>query len=185
MTLKALRSKALASLFVLALSSLQAAAPKDFSGTWAMQLGQRNLFVLSLTANESGVTGSMEQPKEISLNDKNVFTHIGSEVERNTIVSSRIADGALHITVADASDPTNKNEYVMTLKGDGAELRFADLPAGTSIKPFQLRRTTADAKVATDWDPVQQYVPDEPESSSASKSLENYPAMERLFNYHP
>ena len=129
---------------------------KEYAGTWVMRLGERNLFVLTLTLEGNGVRGSFERPAKLaSMNC--IFTGM-SGVRLDRVARSRYADGVLHLTIQNANDAKDEDNYGMVVRGNRAELVIEDLPADVVTEPYVFGRATAGAKVATDWEPNRDYV---------------------------
>jgi hypothetical protein len=67
----------------------QGAELKEYTGTWVMRLGERNLFVLTLRPEGDGVRGSFERPAKLS---SNTYIFAGmSGVRHDKVVRSRFA----------------------------------------------------------------------------------------------
>jgi hypothetical protein len=142
------------------------AAPKEFAGTWAMRIGDRNLFVLTLTQDGEDMRGSFERPAEFSSNNS-IFAGIHGGLRRDLVVRSRFADGVLHLTIQNAMDAKDEDSYAMVVKGDRAQLNFDDLPLGVVVEPRLFDRVPSGAKVATDWEPNRAYVAGDSDVPSA------------------
>jgi hypothetical protein len=93
---------------------VQAADLKEFTGTWVMRCGARNLFVLTLTAESSDVRGTFERPATLSRFNGIFFGMRGVRYDR--VVRSRFADGVLHLTTQNANDAHDEDSYVMTVR---------------------------------------------------------------------
>lgn len=129
---------------------------KEYAGTWVMRLGERNLFVLTLTLEGNGVRGSFERPAKLSSMNC-IFTGM-SGVRLDRVARSRYADGVLHLTIQNANDAKDEDNYGMVVRGNRAELVIEDLPADVVTEPYVFGRATTGAKVATDWEPNRDYV---------------------------
>jgi hypothetical protein len=152
---------------------------KEFTGTWVMRLGERNLFVLTLIPEGAGVRGSFDRPAKFSSNNL-VFAGMRG-VRHDRVVRSRFADGLLHLTIQNANDAKDEDSYAMTLKGNRAELAFDDAPAGVILEPFVFERVPDTATVATDWEPNRAYVPgDSDVPSSEMKAIYDEDQQARL-----
>ncbi len=145
--------------------------PKEFAGTWVLRIGERNLFVLTLTPDGTNMHGSLERPVKFdSING--VFANMRDGVRSDPVMVARKKEGALHFTTRNANDAKDEDGFVMTLHGDQAQLTYDDLPRGTVAEPYALQRATAGAKVSTDWEPNRLYVPGESaEASDAMKTI--------------
>lgn len=133
-----------------------AADLKDYAGTWVMRAGERNLFVLTLASNAGSVQGALDRPAKYDSNNS-LFANIRG-TRRDRIVRSHFAAGALHFTIQNAADAKDEDSYVMTLKGDGADLLPEDLPAGAVVEAHIFERAHGTAAVATNWEPNRAYV---------------------------
>lgn len=133
-----------------------ATAPSAFIGTWAMQIGQRNLFVLSLALAGDTWTGALQRPAKMNTMN-NLFANISGQ-RQDLIVKSRLADGALHFTTRNADSAGDEDDYVMTVTGDRAELAFDNLPPGAALEPFSMVRAANNSAVSTDWEPNRTYI---------------------------
>ena len=132
-----------------------ATEPKDFVGTWAMQIGSRNLFVLTLTQNSDGLRGTFDRPQHLGSNN-NLFANIGGGIRHDSVVESRLSDGSLRLTTRNANDAKDEDKYVMTIHGDHAELAY-DIE-GIFMEPHVFVRTPEHAEVSTDWEANRTYV---------------------------
>jgi hypothetical protein len=135
-----------------------AAELKDFTGTWVMRLGDRNMFVLTLTAEDSSISGSWDRPMTYA-STNGAFSNMRGGVRRDPIVRAKLSDGVLHFTVQSASDAKDEDTYAMTVNGDHATLPFDDMPPGAVVAPMLFERVASGAKVATDWEPNRLYTP--------------------------
>ncbi len=150
----------------LALAVAQGAEQKDFAGTWMAKLGERNLFVLKLTIEGNGIGGVFERPMKLS-STNGVFANMRGGVRRDRIVQSVMKDGNLSFKTQNADDPKDEDAYVMTIKGDRAELSFDDLPSTVVMPPLLLDRGAASLTVSTDWEPNRLYLPDDSDVPNA------------------
>ena len=155
----------MAGAFWMAAGSAAAADLQEFSGTWAMRAGARNVFVLVLTPGAEGLRGSFERPAEFSFTNW-VFSNLRG-VRRDRVVRSRFADGVLHLTTQNANDPQDEDSFAMTLKEGRAELIREDLPPGMVMQPFIFERAPNGARVATDWEANRAYAPGDSDAPSA------------------
>jgi hypothetical protein len=111
--------------------------------------------VLTLTANEANVSGSLERPQQFS-STNNIFANISNVIRTDKIVESHFANGTLHLTTQNANNAKDTDTFVMTVNADHAELSY-DLPPDIVLPPFQLQRMHPGEKVATDWAPNRAY----------------------------
>jgi hypothetical protein len=129
---------------VLAASATCAGSERgDFAGTWVMRIGDRNLFVLTLTPEVDVLRGTFERPAALSSSGGG-FANMSGEVRRDPVVVARVKDGALHFTTQNANDPKDQDAYAMTVKGDQAELVFDDAPQGVVMQPYSFERASGE-----------------------------------------
>ncbi|MGA2843943.1 MAG: hypothetical protein ABSF68_00830 [Candidatus Acidiferrales bacterium] len=137
--------------WLVAANVAQGAKPDEFAGTWVMRLGDRNLFVLTLTPEGEGVRGSFERPGKFS-STGSIFTGLSASTRQDKVVRSHFADGVLHLTIQNPSDAKDEDSYRMVVNGNQAALTPDDLPAAMVLEPYLFDRAAAGAKVATDWE---------------------------------
>lgn len=142
------------------------AAMQPFAGTWAMRIGERNLFVLSLAPDGSNMKGAMERPAKFD-STGDAFANLRDGVRRDSVVVARFKEGALHFTTRNPNNANDEDGYVMSLKGDRAELVFDDLAQGQVMQPYVFEKVADGAKVSTDWEPNRLYTPGDSDSPSA------------------
>jgi len=130
-----------------------AAELRDFAGTWVMRLGGRNLFVLTLTRDGAGLRGTWDRPLTYA-SANGIFANMRGGV-RHDSVSSRFADGVLHLTIHNTSDPQDEDSFAMTVDRDRAALARED--PGVVAAPYSLERSAPGATVAADWEPNRIY----------------------------
>ena len=138
-------------LWLVAANIAQGAKPEEFAGTWVMRLGERNLFVLTMTPEGEGVRGSFERPGKFS-STGSIFTGLSGSARQDKVVRSHFADGVLHLTTQNPNDAKDEDSYRMVVNGNQAALTPDDLPAGVVLEPYLFERVPAGAKVATDWE---------------------------------
>lgn len=152
-----MRSMIVAAILVFMTTVAQSAELKDFAGTWVMRIGQRNLFVLTLTPELDGMHGRFERPMRFSATNGMLFCNMhGVTIERG--VRAVLKDKVLRLTFQNGNDPKDEDAFAMTVNGDHAEIVRDDLPSGTVVTPYSFERAAAAAKVATDWEPNRLYV---------------------------
>jgi hypothetical protein len=127
----------------------------DFSGTWAMRIAGKNLFVLTLEKQQGVIQGTYARPEEYSMANT-LFADIHG-IRTETVSEGEFREGALHFVVQNANNPRDEDKYVMRLSGDHAELALEDLPPGIVVTPRVFVRASAGASVATDWQPNRGY----------------------------
>ena len=109
--------------FLFALCLAPAAELKDFSGTWAMKLGQRNLYVLTLTQDGQALRGTMDRPTRLS-GHNSIFEGMSGGVRRDIVVKSSLVDSILHFTIQNANDPKDEDDYTLAVLSDHADMRI-------------------------------------------------------------
>ncbi len=145
-----------ATVFMLATASLaEGAERKDFAGIWVLKLGERNLFVLSLTLEADGVKGTLERPQELSLTGA-IFTNIAGASRADPIVKSHFANDVLHFTTQNADNAKDTDDFIMSVNEGQAELSF-DVPPDIILEPFPLQREHSQVKVGSGWVPGRAY----------------------------
>jgi hypothetical protein len=131
-----------------------------------MRLGERNLFVLTLTAEGESIRGTLDRPTHLSSNN-GIFAGMRGRGRHDPVVRSHFADGILHLTSQNANDASDQDSYAMSVKGNRAELTFDDVPAGVVMQPYVFERAPGGASVATDWEPNRAYAPGDSDAPSA------------------
>jgi len=143
-----------------------AAEPNPFAGTWATKLAGRYLLVLRLNhINSDGnvIEGTLDRPGHIQIaaaktpGSPSVFSQIGDGVRHDKITASRLDGSILHLTVQNASDPSDQDKFNCVLKDGHMEMQFEELPPGIVLDAFIFLRAPNSATVATDWDYGKEY----------------------------
>jgi hypothetical protein len=137
-------------------SAAHATELKDFVGTWAMRLGDRNVFVLTLSIENKNMSGVWERPRKYARTN-GAFSNMSGGVRQDHITQARLSNDVLHLTVQSANDPKDEDTYAMTVNGDRASLVYDNVPPGAVVAPMQFERVAPGAKVATDWEPNRLY----------------------------
>lgn len=146
----------------LALASFAASAfcqaPDDLRGSWAVQAGDRNLFVLHLQGEAGKLTGTLMRPSST----------IGAATPAGTSVSQvRLPVSTLQVkevrTIAagrvfsmQLGDEEGGEIVVRSISADAARLGGSASAPESSFLP--LVRVSEAATVATDWDAAQTYL---------------------------
>lgn len=133
-----------------------AAELKDFAGTWVMRLGNRNLFVLTLTPDGKDMRGIWARPMKYG-STNGTFTNMRDGIRRDPVVKVQFSGDMLHLDTQNAEDSKDTASYDMKLDGDRAMLTYHDLPPGAGLAPYVLERASAGTTVATDWEPNRLY----------------------------
>jgi hypothetical protein len=146
---------------------------KDFTGSWALRLGDRNLFVFTLSPSADCATGTLDRPSEMSATNS-LYANISNTARRDPITKCHFADGVLHITTQNSSNPKDTDDYAIKIQGNQAELAEDDIPPGVPYipEPVKLTRVPAETKVSTDWQPNRAYtLTDSDTSNTEMKAL--------------
>jgi hypothetical protein len=137
-----------------------------FVGTWVMQVASRNLFVLTLADRGGEIHGTLARPAQMRVIGGSLLLGMsGQRIDK--IVKSRFVDGALFLTIQNASDATDQDDLRMTVEGDQAQLALQDLPPGLTLEPSAYRRSRPGATIAQDWNPDRAYVIGDSDTPSA------------------
>ncbi|MDQ2842935.1 MAG: hypothetical protein M3Y72_18230 [Acidobacteriota bacterium] len=146
---------------------------QSVAGEWALPLGERTLFVLSVRPSDGKdgpYPGSLSRPTHLQTADAVSFSH----VEGPTVVEPLVASGwkgdSLSITVQNPKDSSDKTVYLLHVKDE----THADLQiVGAPFPPLKLIRATEAASVSEGWLSGQTYSPDDDAPSN--------PEMKRIF----
>jgi hypothetical protein len=122
-------------------------------GTWALQVENRNLFVLHLEGRQPAMTGSMQWPASsmaflstgIRVSQIKPPLHTGAVKELRSIASGRVFSAV----APDASSP----EFALRPDGQGGLLFFV-VDTGFEGTPVRMVRVADTATVASDFDPA-------------------------------
>ncbi|MBW4038510.1 MAG: hypothetical protein HIU91_06460 [Acidobacteria bacterium] len=168
-----IRFAVLSALCMLMSGLAHAAEPTQFVGTWDMAIGHRNLFILTLKLAGDQIQGDLECPKEFSSEHNLIFANMRGGVRHDPVIKSQFVNGKLHLTVRNADDPTDTDDYVMTVEGSKAELEAIDILGPVSIPTGSLHfeRTSSEAKIATDWEPNRTYSVTDPDTDQVSAEM--------------
>ena len=150
-----LRLAAIALFWPVAAGAAPGASLQDFNGTWVMRLGERNFFVLTLSAVRGKVSGTFDQPAKFS-STNSIYANIRG-IRSDKVVAGHLDGNLLHFTVQNADDAADQDEYSLAVNGDRGELLIDGLPPGVVIEPRILERAPGGAQVATDWEPNRVY----------------------------
>ena len=156
------------------LSPAAAQPAAAYVGCWAMDLGGRNLVVLSLQPGAGGlpVSGSLMRPKHFSILAPLLsVSGVRGPVIAEAVVAAVLDAKGLRLTVANLDDPKDTDDLQLTLNSHGgADLIYLAAPDAV----MALVREGPQAQVATDWDPDQSY--------AATPAQPTNPEMTRLFD---
>jgi hypothetical protein len=138
----------------------------DFAGTWAMKIGERNMFVLTLAPAGNGMKGTFERPMKFASNN-GTFANMRDGVRDDVVVVARLKEDTLRFITRNPANEKDEDGYIMTLKGDHAELISDDLPPGLVMEPYVFEKGVGGMKVATDWEPNRLYVAGDSDTPNA------------------
>ncbi len=144
----------------------QSSTFKDFAGTWVMRLGDRNLFVLTLTSQGTALDGSMVRPAHYS-SSNGTYANLSNDVCKYSIMRIKLEGETLHFVAQSAKDAKDEDAYAMTVEGGHAALAFDDIPPGIIVAPLTIERGAPDAQPATDWHPNRLYTAEDSSTPSA------------------
>jgi hypothetical protein len=162
------RAFLLCSLALSANISAHASDRKDFAGSWALRLGDRNLFVFYFSSSADCVTGSLERPARMSATNS-LYANISANVRRDPITKCRFANSVLHITTQNFGNPKDEDSYAITIQGNQAQFVEDDVPPGVPYipEPVKLTHVTAGTRVSTNWEPNRAYTLTDSDTSNA------------------
>lgn len=147
---------------------------QDVIGNWALYLGKRTLFVLSLhpmSGKPESYAGSLARPTHLMTADSVSFSQVEGPTEIDPIVASGWKNNVLSITVENPKNSGDKTVYLLSVKDAmHAELQLDRVP----LPPMKLTRATEGAVVSEDWHSGQTYSPDDDAPSN--------PEMKRIFD---
>lgn len=143
-------------------------------GEWAMRVGQRTMFVLSVRAAEKqgqACAGSFSRPEHFQTADGVSFNHVsGPTVTEPIVACERKADG-LSITVVSPTDSTDRDTYRLTVRDSAhADLEIEGVP----VPPMRLERAKGAVAISMDWDQSKSY--------SADDDVPSNVEMKRIFD---
>jgi len=130
-----------------------------------MRLGDRNIFVLTLIAENATIHGTWDGPAEYAM-DNGAFSNMHGAIRHDRVVDAKVSGGVLRFAVQSGNDSKDKDAYAMTVDGDHAMLADNDLPAAAAA-PMVFERTAPGVKVATDWEPNRLYTSGDSDTPSA------------------
>ncbi len=134
-----------------AASACVAQQASDFAGTWVFNSGGQAVMKLAIQVEEGRITGSLTEPKPLTINQDGDVTRIGPGQAQLPIQKAAFNGGRLELTIDDA-------QFVMTME-DHDRATLAIQIAG--MHPWRLDRSPDGSKVtlATSL-PEQNYPPE-------------------------
>jgi hypothetical protein len=168
-----MRKLRLAHLLPCALILMQSIAPAQNSSSpadvWVLQLGNRRLLVLSLSADSGGtLSGTFSRPKHFQTTDDRSFSHVQGPIETEPIIASAQHGDSVRFTVQNPADPKDRDSYLLTVIDPmHATLRVQGFP----LPPMTLVRAAGPAAVSSDWDSQRIYSPDDNAAPNAEMKV--------------
>jgi hypothetical protein len=148
--------------------SARASDLKDFAGSWALRLGDRNLLIFTFSPSADCVSGTLDRPSSMSATNS-LYANISNTARRDPITKCRFADSVLHITTQNSSNPKDEDAYAITIQGNQAQFVEDDIPPGVPYipEPVKLTRVGAGTKVSSNWEPNRAYTLTDSDTSNA------------------
>ena len=157
--------------FVVATSAQAKSSPQDYTGTWAMNFGQRTFVVLVLKNRHGNFTGTLSRPEHFELSDGVRFSHISPGITKEKIVSGSMQNGHLHFVTENPKDRTDRSEFDVALTDqDHASIKLT----GVSLAAWSFNRSRSRKRpaVSTDWDPKRSYSRDDEDSAVSNAEMQ-------------
>lgn len=145
-----------------------AQSENDFGGTWIVPVGSQTFAVVQLAASPGNtLTGTISMPQHFDT-DGVTISDIQLPARTAPIDTATAKDHALHIVTHSPSDPTDKDEFVLTFTGKNeATLDIIGAP----FDSWPVLRVQHPATVSTDFDPKRKYF--FLDSDIASREMQN------------
>ena len=155
-------------LFTLGISLAVGQNAANYIGVWSVRMDTQTFAVVTLSKRKAGLVGNITLPEHFSTNGL-TLTNIEGPVQVNS-VNVAVVDGSnLHLTTQ-GSNPTDKDEWIMTLPVGGvSSLRLAAMP----MVAWPMR-SDVNAKVSQVWDKNRTY--------SFLESSVSSPIMTKIFS---
>lgn len=131
------------------------AEPKDFTGTWGLRLGERNILLLSLEQRGSEIYGKLSSPKTYGQSELG-FSEISHEIKDEKLTHCEIKGETLHFSIED-TESKEELHYSFTAHGTTAELRIDEQNSPFGRPPYPLERVSSSSQIAKDWEPNRLY----------------------------
>ncbi len=153
--------------FTLGLSMAAGQSIASYVGIWSVRIDTQTFAVVTLAMDKGGLVGNITLPERFETNGLTI-SNISGAVHENLIEKAVIEGSTLHLTTH-STDPTEKDEWIMTLPAGGASsLRFAGMPM--AAWPMQ---SEPGAKVSLSWNKDRTY--------SLLESSVSSPEMAKIF----
>jgi hypothetical protein len=154
-------------------TDLLAQASPDFSGDWALKLGNRIFIAVSLAParDDTGHYGGwLSRPKQFSTSGAPSFSGIEGPVIRFPVVASSVKENCLSFTTQNPTDADDKDDFKLCVTSASSGTLKIDVPG---FDAWPLEKEKGPLAVATDWDKARAYLVDSSDVSS--------PEMKQIF----
>jgi hypothetical protein len=156
------------------LGSTAAQQHVDFSGSWALKIGDRVLFLITLEPAPGSFgqfTGKVVHPLHVNATDDR-FDGISGPTTHYAIVRGNVKENCFTFVTKNPRDASDEDNYQICVTGNGtATLSVPDAPG---LGPWPLTKVTSTAAVATNWDSCRSYFQDDTDVSN--------PEMKKIFD---
>jgi hypothetical protein len=137
---------------------------KELIGNWVYRLGPNSLFGLHLEPDpgEPGrLRGYLLHPEHFNFNSVNSsllrFSEITNQSQRESLISVGWQNGVLQLKDASSAKSEDGVIYLVHL----ADVTDIDLTLSSFVPPLKMERTTAEPRLADNWDSTRTYSPDD------------------------
>lgn len=145
----------------------------DFTGDWALKIGNRVFVLVNLTpapVAPGQFIGSLARPQHFSTNGGGAFWSIKGPVVRYPIVRDNINGNCLSFTTQNPTDKRDEDNFQLCVNGQGRGTLKIDFPG---LESSPVTKENGPLAVATDWDSSRNYFLDDSDVSD--------PEMQRIF----
>lgn len=144
-----------------------AVATQNFTGHWALKIGNRTLIALTLEATPGSTTrfsGWLALPRHFQSGGAgNFFSEIKGPVAQYPIVESNVTGNCLTFTTQNPSDKNDHDHFRFCVGAPDHGTLDIDVPG---FEPLPVIKEEGPVVVATDWDSARTYYLDETEVSN-------------------
>ena len=140
----------------------------DFSGAWAMRLGNRVFIVVTLksvSGNTDHFEGSLVRPQHFSTSG-DTFSGIKGPATRYPIVESAVKENCLYFTTQNPTNVNDKDPFKLCVVSDSRGTLKIDVPV-PGFEAWPVTKEKAPLELATDWDSTRDYLLDDTDVSNA------------------
>ena len=149
------------------MASTFGATTTNFSGHWALKIGNRTLMALTLTrepGNARQFTGWLSRPTKFeSSGAGNFFSNIKGPTIRYHIIESNVTGHCLAFTTQNPANKTDLDHFRLCSGTPSHATLAIDIP---TFEPWPVTKEKGSVIVATDWDSARTYYLDETEVSN-------------------